>query len=273
MTDYLDFAIIYLVVCFCLSGRKAGCIFTQLITRLKVILKKIKIKKTKQQFSTYISKIKFDLLIELKKRLFVLGMILIILCNYLPDSVVAIQPVDEAILSGSGEALESTLKTIDSYTPLINEDTYKINNSNNNDFVAKPIINKTVTRYEMDKKRRDVYARDQIRSTKNNKKISNGYLYGFCTWFVANKRIDIPDNWGNAKNWLGYAQKINWPTGNDPKIGAIVVTNESWAGHVAYVESVNNNTIVVSEMNKIGWNRQSTRVIPINSKIIKGYIY
>lgn len=259
-------------------GRKAGCILTQLIIRLEVTLKKIKIKKTKQQFSTYISKIKLNLPNELKKRLFEFGknliMILVILSNYLPNGVMAIQPADEPILSGNIESLKLTLKTINSYTPLIDEDKYEINNDNVDDFIIKPTINKTVTRYQLDKeKRRNVFTRDAVRSANNNQKISNGYLYGFCTWYVANKRIDIPDNWGNAKNWLSYAQKINWPSGDDPKIGAIVVTNESWAGHVAYVELVNENSVTVSEMNKIGWNRQSSRVIPINSKIIRGYIY
>jgi surface antigen/LysM repeat protein len=83
----------------------------------------------------------------------------------------------------------------------------------------------------------------------------NGYDYGYCTWYVANKRIQIgrplPANLGNAYTWDDRA-----PQGYDhhPAVGAAVVTNTSRnPGHVAFVEVVNDDgSIWISEMNSRG---------------------
>lgn len=180
------------------------------------------------------------------------------------------------IITGDSDSVKQILESVDNYTNLINEKNSLIFQEQTQ-FIEKPILNKTVTQVELKKKNsRAVIARDQIRNNTADTNASrqfNGYLYGFCTWYVANIRTDIPNSWGNAKNWFKNAQRDNFETGQEPKVGAIMVTSESWAGHVAYVESVNNDSIAVSEMNKIGWNRQSSRVIPKNSSIIIGYIY
>ena len=66
---------------------------------------------------------------------------------------------------------------------------------------------------------------------------ANGFPAGWCTWYVATKRSVT---WrGDAGYWYANASAQGYPVGPTPKVGAIMVTWESWAGHVAYVEAVN----------------------------------
>jgi surface antigen len=83
----------------------------------------------------------------------------------------------------------------------------------------------------------------------------------------------VPSRWGNARSWLSSARRDGYAVGSVPKAGAIVVTTDSILGHVAYVESVSGNSILVSEMNYEGFGIISRRSIPIGSPIIRGYIY
>lgn len=85
----------------------------------------------------------------------------------------------------------------------------------------------------------------------------NGYDYGYCTWYVANKRLSngsaMPSNLGNASTWAVRAASYGLATGRTPRVGAAVVTSTRGAGHVAYVEQVNDDgSIWVSEMNSSG---------------------
>lgn len=98
------------------------------------------------------------------------------------------------------------------------------------------------------------------------------FPYGYCTWYVAQKRY-VP--WGgNAGTWLYNAKAQGYQTGKAPRAGAIVVTTENrYYGHVALVEKVSGDTITVSEMNYTGWGKTSRRTINIKSRVIKGYIY
>ena len=100
----------------------------------------------------------------------------------------------------------------------------------------------------------------------------NGYPYGYCTYFVATKRA-VPNSWGDAKRWLSSAKNAGYATGSTPAVGAIVVTAESWWGHVAFVESVNGGSITISEMNARGWGVTSTRTISAYGGVVRGYIY
>ncbi|MCL5794842.1 MAG: CHAP domain-containing protein [Patescibacteria group bacterium] len=101
---------------------------------------------------------------------------------------------------------------------------------------------------------------------------NNSYPYGWCTWYAASRR-SVPGNWGNAGSWLRSAQNSGYATGSEPQSGAIIVTNESWVGHVGYVESVNGDQVTISEMNYRGWGVVSSRTINAGSGAIKGYIY
>ena len=97
------------------------------------------------------------------------------------------------------------------------------------------------------------------------------FPYGWCTYYVSLKRC-IP--WrGDAGTWCWQARRYGFATGRTPRPGAIIVTRESWWGHVGYVEKVSGNMVLISEMNKVGWGKVSWRWIDNRSPIIKCYIY
>lgn len=97
------------------------------------------------------------------------------------------------------------------------------------------------------------------------------FPYGYCTWYVAQRRY-IP--WGgNAGTWLYNAKAAGYLTGKTPRVGSIVVTAESWWGHVAIVEKVSGGSITISEMNYAHWGKTNKRTISTSSRVIKGYIY
>lgn len=97
------------------------------------------------------------------------------------------------------------------------------------------------------------------------------FPYGYCTWYVAQRKY-VP--WGgNAGTWLYHAKAAGYKTGRTPVVGSIMVSSESWWGHVAVVESVGADTFTVSEMNYKGWAKKSTRVVSKNNRVIKGFIY
>ncbi|MFA5926864.1 MAG: CHAP domain-containing protein [Patescibacteria group bacterium] len=100
----------------------------------------------------------------------------------------------------------------------------------------------------------------------------NAYPYGYCTYYVATRR-QVPGSWGNARRWLDSAKKAGYKTGSAPAAGAIIVTNESWWGHVAYVEAVDGDSVTISEMNARGWGVTSRRTISTNERVVMGYIY
>jgi surface antigen len=98
------------------------------------------------------------------------------------------------------------------------------------------------------------------------------FAYGYCTWYVASRK---PVPWtGNAWEWYGGARAMGYPVGQIPQAGSIMVTWESWVGHVAYVEQVNSDgSFMVSEMNYKGWGIISTRTIRTSSVPLIGFIY
>ena len=107
----------------------------------------------------------------------------------------------------------------------------------------------------------------------------NGFTYGYCTWWVAQKR-HIP--WrGNAVEWWWNARPFGFAEGPTPRAGAIMVmgiSGTSPLGHVAYVESVRpDGSFLVSEMNWWGvpgggWNRVDYRTVT-SMRGILGFIY
>lgn len=78
----------------------------------------------------------------------------------------------------------------------------------------------------------------------------NGYDYGFCTWYVANK-ISVPTNWGNANTWDNLSVLSGWTVSSTPRQGAIAQSDRGTFGHVAYVEAVSadGTQIKYSDMN------------------------
>lgn len=107
----------------------------------------------------------------------------------------------------------------------------------------------------------------------------NGYDYGYCTWYVANKRAaagrPIPSNLGNASTWKVLAQRAGFSVGSTPAPGAVIWTPpRDYYGHVGYVEAVNaDGSVLVSEMNVVGWGRMSTKVLSAEQAAGYSYIY
>jgi surface antigen len=118
----------------------------------------------------------------------------------------------------------------------------------------------------------------------------NGYDYGFCTWYVANRRAQVgnpvPSNLGNASTWDDRAASFGIQVNKTPAVGAAVVTSQRGAGHVAYVERVNDDgSIWVSEMNSYGqvsstdssprggWGVIDWKLIPASTAASYNYVY
>lgn len=106
--------------------------------------------------------------------------------------------------------------------------------------------------------------------------VSSGRRYvggtGWCTSY-ANYKTGRNIR-GNAGTWLSGARAKGYEIGNTPKPGAIIVTNESWWGHVGIVESVNGDgTITISEQNYKGYGVVSGRTLSAGDRRIKGYVY
>lgn len=89
----------------------------------------------------------------------------------------------------------------------------------------------------------------------------NTYDYGYCTWYVKNRRgASIPGNLGNANTWFSRAQAAGMATGYTPRAGAVGTTTRGALGHVVYVESVNpDGSINISEMNAPTWGATTYR--------------
>lgn len=79
----------------------------------------------------------------------------------------------------------------------------------------------------------------------------NTYDYGYCTWYVKNRRgSSIPNSLGNANTWYSRAYDLGMAVGSTPRAGAVGTTTRGSLGHVVYVESVNaDGSINISEMN------------------------
>lgn len=96
---------------------------------------------------------------------------------------------------------------------------------------------------------------------------SNGYDYGYCTWHAANRRAaagrPLPSNLGHAISWFSRAQGAGMGVGSTPQAGAVLWhANLGGLGHVAYVESVNEDgSILVSDMNYPAWGRTTYRTV------------
>ena len=104
----------------------------------------------------------------------------------------------------------------------------------------------------------------------------NGYDYGYCTWWVASRREQVgkplPSNLGNASSWPYIGRLAGLAEGNTPRQYAAAVTSTAGEGHVVFVEAVNaDGSIVISEMNHLGWAVKDTAVIP--ASVASHYIY
>jgi surface antigen len=108
---------------------------------------------------------------------------------------------------------------------------------------------------------------------------SNGYDYGYCTWWAATRRAQIgrpvPSNLGNASTWKVLAQRAGFGVGSAPAAGAVIWTPpRDYYGHVGFVESVDpDGTVHVSEMNVVGWGRVDNKTLSPEEAAGYSYIY
>lgn len=100
----------------------------------------------------------------------------------------------------------------------------------------------------------------------------NGGMSGQCTWLV-NKYRHFPGPMGNGGQYLSSARSYGLATGSIPQVGAVIVTAESWYGHVGLVVGVSGGEITIKEMNYLGQGQIDERTMSANSGYIKGYIY
>lgn len=107
----------------------------------------------------------------------------------------------------------------------------------------------------------------------------NGYDYGYCTWYTANRRAavgkPVPANFGNAISWKYRAAAIGMPVSNVPQAHAVIWTpySSGW-GHVGFVEEVfADGSVRVSEMNVRGWSVVSEKVLTPEQAAGYSYIY
>jgi len=97
------------------------------------------------------------------------------------------------------------------------------------------------------------------------------FPWGYCTWYVSTRR-HIPWS-GDARSWYGAAIAMGYNVGSTPRPGAIMVSKESYLGHVAYVESVDGSTFTISEMNFRGYGVVDQRRIRLGGIALYGFIY
>ncbi len=85
----------------------------------------------------------------------------------------------------------------------------------------------------------------------------NSYPAGQCTWFVKNALSWVGNNWGNASGWGASAAAAGRTVDGQPSTGSVVVfgagsQGAGALGHVAVVDSVNGDSITISEGNYAG---------------------
>jgi surface antigen len=118
----------------------------------------------------------------------------------------------------------------------------------------------------------------------------NGYDYGWCTWYAADRRAKlgrpVPANLGNANTWASRAAAAGIATGSTPQAGAVAMRHARAPGHVAVVEVVNSDgSFWISEMNSRGvvsmtdsrpyggWGKINWKLIPASAVGTYTYIY
>ena len=84
----------------------------------------------------------------------------------------------------------------------------------------------------------------------------NPYKYGECTWYAWKATKELTgttlSELGNAEDWYSAAEAAGYSVGTVPKANSVVVFRDIGSatkglGHVAYVRSVNGNTMNISE--------------------------
>lgn len=76
-----------------------------------------------------------------------------------------------------------------------------------------------------------------------------GQCVSYTAWRIYKETGYQASWWGNANMWPASARRHGFSTGSTPRAGSIAVMYIGQYGHVAWVESVNGNTMVISQYN------------------------
>lgn len=87
------------------------------------------------------------------------------------------------------------------------------------------------------------------------------YEPGWCT-YGAWKLAHWVGQWGDAKTWDNMAQAEGLTVDGNPEIGAVFVDNSGYYGHVGVVIGIDGDSVVIKEMNYVGFGEWSTRTVP-----------
>ncbi|GFH40448.1 LysM peptidoglycan-binding domain-containing protein [Lactococcus insecticola] len=106
----------------------------------------------------------------------------------------------------------------------------------------------------------------------------NTYAAGNCTWYVKDVfKTRMGDYWGNAKDWAASAKREGVPVDGNPVANLTIAVfppgsagADKTYGHVAVVIAVNGDYVTIKEMNAVGYNKVSTRVV---AKSAASYIH
>ncbi|MBI4100899.1 LysM peptidoglycan-binding domain-containing protein [Candidatus Microgenomates bacterium] len=106
----------------------------------------------------------------------------------------------------------------------------------------------------------------------------NGYDYGWCTWWAAERRAQlgrpIPRNWDNAISWRYNAAASGYRVGPNPENGAVAYyKNIGGWGHVGIVEQVSGDGAWFSDMNYPIWGQVTRRFVPASEYGNYSFIY
>ncbi len=109
--------------------------------------------------------------------------------------------------------------------------------------------------------------------TNHDEEPGHRFPWGQCTYYVSTqRRITFR---GDAKMWLTNGKRAGYRVGDTPIVGSVVVTTESWYGHVGYVEwvSADGSQFKFSEMNYVGLGVVSRRTMSTNDRRVRGFVY
>lgn len=94
--------------------------------------------------------------------------------------------------------------------------------------------------------------------------VGNSYDRGSCTDWAAS-HADVINFLGNANMWDDGARAYGVPVSNIPKVGAVAQTDAGSAGHVAIVEAISGDSVLISEYNHIGLGIEDERWVSASS--------
>jgi surface antigen len=96
---------------------------------------------------------------------------------------------------------------------------------------------------------------------------ANTYEINQCTWWVKQWKPNVPNTWGDAKEWESRARQDGWTVSNTPVVGAVAQTSKGRWGHVALVIGVDGDSVTIREGNYDYNGSVRTASVPVSKYI------